>query len=379
MDKINKLTYGEVLGMKIESGKISSQQLMYLIIGLIQGSTLTATFIVGVTKQDTWIVLIFSFLVVCLMLAVYVKLAELFPEKSIIDINDITYGKYLGKIISLIYIYHFWFVLLSNFRFIADFYSSFLMQETQIGVFIFCIGIVSIYVVKKGIETLARMVPFFVIGTLIFGILICLLLFKQYDFTNILPVLQINLSAFVQGINVLVAIPFGEVFVFLMIFPNVVDKENIKRYSFKGLSIGFAFFLSIILRDLFALGVLGDSDVQASYQVAKLIDIGDIITRMETIIAVILLFNVFIKITIFSYSTVLGVAQLLKLRTYKPIASSIIILGMVFSITMFSGSINQSYYGANIYPVYAWIPEVIFPLASLIIGKRKRLKIQKFN
>jgi spore germination protein KB len=274
------------------------------------------------------------------------------------------------------YIFHFWFVVLYNFRFIADFYSSFLMQETEISVFIFCIGIVSIYVVKKGIETLARIVPLFAIGTLIFGILICILLFKEYDFTNILPMLQINLSQFVQGVNVLVAIPFGEIFVFLMIFPNVVDRENLKRCSFKGLCIGFAFFLSIILRDIFALGVSGNSDVQASYQVAKLINIGDIVTRMETIIAVVLLVNVFIKIAIFSYSAVVGVAELLKLKTYKPIASSIIILGMVFSITMFSASINQSYYGANIYPVYGWIPEVIFPIISFLIARYKIRKIK---
>ncbi|QAA31382.1 GerAB/ArcD/ProY family transporter [Clostridium manihotivorum] len=365
--------------MNIEKGNISSRQLMFLIIGLIEGSTLIAAFILGVTKEDTWIVLVVSFIIEGLLLATYMKLIQLIPGKSIIEINTITYGKYLGKVISIIYIFHFWFVLVSNFRFIADFYSTFLMQETHIEVFIFCIGIATIYVVKKGIETLARIVPPIAIGTVILGILLSILLFKEYDFTNILPIAQINLSQFIQGVNVLVAIPFGEIFVFFMMFSSVVDKENIKKEAFKGLIIGGALFLLIILRDIFALGVPEALDVQPSYQVAKLINIRDIITRMETLIAVVLLFNVFVKIAIFCYSAVLGTAELLRLRTYKGIVSPIVIIGMIFSVTMFDASINQAYFGANIYPVYAWIPEVIFPLGSLVIAKSKKLKLQKIN
>jgi spore germination protein KB len=365
---------GEVLIMKIEKGMISSSELMFLIIALLQGSTLTANFISGITKQDTWMVVIVSFFILCFLLKVYLNLAQRFPDKNIIEINDITYGAYLGKFISLIYIYHFWFIVAANLRFIADFFSSFLMQETDIIVFIMAIGITCIYVIRKGLEVFARMAPFFAIFTIVAAIMIAVMLFSEYDITNILPMFQLNLIQLLQGVNVITAIPFGELLIFLMIFPSVVDKQNIKKYSFKGMFIGVAFFLLIIVRNTIALGVVGQLEIQSSFQIAKLIDIADIISRLESLIAVVLLFNIFMKISIFCYGTVLGVAQIFKLKTYKHIVSPIVIISMIFSITMYESPVNQSYTATNIYPVYAWIPEILFPIISLIIAKIRNLK-----
>ncbi|GKU23257.1 GerAB/ArcD/ProY family transporter [Clostridium folliculivorans] len=360
--------------MKIEKGMISSSELMFLIIALLQGSTLTATFISGVTKQDTWVVVVVSFFILCFLLQVYLNLAQCFPEKNIIEINDITYGAYLGKFVSIIYIYHFWFIVAANLRFIADFFSTFLMQETDIIVFIVPISITCIYVIRKGIEVVARMAPFFTIFTIVAAIIIAVMLFSQYDIKNMLPMFQLNSMQFLQGVNVITVIPFGELLIFLMIFPSVGDKENIKKYSFKGMIIGVVFFLMIIVRNTLALGIVGEFEIQSSFQVAKLIDIADIISRLESLIAVVLLFNVFMKIAIFCYGTVLSIAQILKLKTYKHIVSPIVIISIIFSITMYESPVNQSYTAANIYPVYAWIPEIVFPIISLIIAKLRNLK-----
>ncbi|GFZ31306.1 germination protein GRKB [Clostridium zeae] len=360
--------------MKIEKGMISSSELMFLIIALLQGSTLTASFIIGVTKQDTWVVVVVSFFILGFLLQVYFKLAQRFPEKNIIEINDITYGTYLGKLISLIYIYHFWFIVAANLRFIADFFSTFLMQETDIIVFILSIGITCIYVIRKGLEVLARMTPFFTTITIVIAIMLIIMLFNQYDIKNMLPMFQFNFIQFLQGVNVITAIPFGELLIFLMIFPSVRDKENIKKYSFKGMLIGGAFFLMVIVRNTLALGVISELELQSSFQVAKLIDIADIISRLESLIAVVLLFNVFMKIAIFCYGTVLSLAQILKLKTYKHIVSPIVIISIIFSITMYESPVNQAYTAANIYPVYGWIPEILFPMVSLIIAKVRNLK-----
>ncbi|GFP77395.1 GerAB/ArcD/ProY family transporter [Clostridium fungisolvens] len=360
--------------MKIEKGMISSSELMFLIIALLQGSTLTATFISGVTKQDTWVVVVVSIFILCFLLQVYLNLVQRFPEKNIIEINDITYGKYLGKFISIIYIYHFWFIVAANLRFIADFFSTFLMQETDIIVFIVAISIACIYVIRKGLEVLARMAPFFTVFTIVIAIIIIIMLFEQYDIKNMLPMFQLNSIQFLHGVNVITVIPFGELLIFLMIFPSVRDKENIKKYSFKGMFIGVAFFLLIVVRNTLALGIVGELEIQSSLQVAKLIDIADIISRLESLIAVVLLFNVFMKIAIFCYGTVLSLAQILKLRTYKHMVSPIVIISIIFSITMYESPVNQSYTAANIYPVYAWIPEILFPITSLIIAKLRNLK-----
>ncbi|WP_160678280.1 endospore germination permease [Clostridium sp. C8-1-8] len=363
--------------MHIEKGKISSIQLMYLVIGLLQGSTLTAAFISGVTKQDTWIVILVSFFIMCGLLLGYIKLAEVFPEKNIIEINDITYGKYIGKVISVIYIYHFWFIVAANLRIIGDFYGSFLMQETEIIIFIVVLAITCIYALKKGLEVISRIVPIFVIVTGIVAILISVLLIKEVDITNLLPIMQIKPLEFIHGVDLIVTIPFGEIMVFLMIFPKVKNKECIKEHTFLGFFIGVALFFMVIVRNIAVLGGSGSLDIQSSYQVTKIINIGDIITRAEVIVAVLLLTNVFIKIAIFAYATVMSISQLFKLRSYKHIVSPIMAISALFAITMYNSSVEESFNATNIYVFYGWIPEIIFPLGSLLISKV--LKLRKNN
>ncbi|WP_406543538.1 GerAB/ArcD/ProY family transporter [Clostridium ljungdahlii] len=115
--------------MKIEKGVISGPQLIFLIIGLLQASTLTAAFITGITKTNTWIVLLAGFIIILPLLLIYTSLSKKFPNKNLIEIIETTYGRYLGKIISILYIYFFWYIVSANLRFTADFFSTYLLQK----------------------------------------------------------------------------------------------------------------------------------------------------------------------------------------------------------------------------------------------------------
>jgi spore germination protein KB len=311
----------------------------------------------------------------CLLLLSYIKLAAAFPEKNIIEINDITYGRYLGKLISVIYIYHFWFIVATNFRIIGDFYGSYLMQETEILIFIVILAITCIYSVKKGLEVISRMAPIFVIITVAFIISVTFMLIREVDLTNLLPLMQIRPIEFVHGVDLIITISFGELVVLLMIFPKVKDKHNIKRNTFIGFSLGAALYIIVIVRNITVLGVSGSIDIQPSYQATKIINIGDIITRAEVMVAILLLTNVFIKTAIFGYATVVSISSIFKLNGYKHIISPILAISALFAITMYDSPIEQSFSATNIYVFYGWIPEVIFPLLSLTIIKLKKKHI----
>lgn len=68
--------------MKPEQGKISSSQLMFLIAGLIQGSSLLVAFATKITKQNTWLVVLLGFAISLGLALIYVTLAQNFPEKT---------------------------------------------------------------------------------------------------------------------------------------------------------------------------------------------------------------------------------------------------------------------------------------------------------
>lgn len=357
--------------MKIEKGIISSSQLTFLIIGLFEANILTAAFISGIAKQNTWIVLIIGFLILLFMLFVYTSLNKIFPDKNLIEVNDVVYGKYFGKIMSILYIYYFWFVIAVNLRFITDFFTIYLFSKAWITVLIVPLAAVCIYTVRKGIEVIARVGFILSVLSIIVAIAITLLTIKDMDLSNFLPVILPPLNKFMQAVNLIISLSFGEIVVFLMYFPYVNDKKQVRKAAFLGVSNGVIYFLSIILRNIAVLGNIASMHVLPSYQVARLINLGEIITRMEVLIAVALLFNVFLKICIFYYATVLSIAQCLNLQSYKPIVIPVGIISLVLSITMLDSPTEMSQVAASTYDVYAVPFIIIFPIITLIIAKIK--------
>lgn len=360
--------------MKGEKERISSTQLVFFIIGLAESETLTSAFISSITKQNTWIVWLIGFVIILGMLFIYTTFSSKFPGKSLVEINDLAYGRFLGKIISTLYIMYFMYVLAANFRFIADFFATYLFSEVHINVFVIGVLLVSIYALKKGLEVITRSVTVIaIISTLVF-ITVTILTLKDVKLLNFLPMLQIKPKEFIQGVNLMVCIPIGEIIVFLMIFPCVNDIKQVKKSTFLGYIIGNMIFLMIILRNISVLGNINALQSLPSYQVAKLINIADIITRMEVLIALVLLFDEFLKICIFYYATVVSTAQIFKLKDYKILVIPIGIISAVFSISMFNSDVEHVQYASSIYPIYTLLFIIIFPLLSFIIVSIKKHK-----
>lgn len=353
--------------MRIEKGIISNKELIFLFISLLQASTLTAAFISGITKQNTWLVLLGGFVIVLLLLLVYTSISNKYPGRNLIEINSFIYGKHLGKAISIMYIYYFWFIIPANLRYISDFFSTYLFTEIDISIFSTIIIVICIYAVKKGLEVIARVAAILSIFSTIIAIIITLLTIQNIHPSNFLPLFQINLKDLIMGINVMVSIPFGETIVFLMIFPYVNSIKKVRNSAFWGLIAGSLYFFIIILRNTAVLGNLTSVHVLPSYQVTRLINVGEAITRIEVLIAVVLLFNVFIKICIFYYATVLSIAQFFKLRCYKPLVIPIGIISLILSMSMYDSPVDEAYQASN-YAVYVIPVIIIIPIISLIIA-----------
>jgi spore germination protein KB len=358
--------------MKIEKRNISPSQLTFLIISLIQATTFTDIFIIEITKQNTWIVTIVGFIITLFLLSIYTSLSNKFPGKDLIEIHDIVYGKYLGKALSLLYIFFFWFPILADLRFIADFFATYLFPKIDIIIFISIIVIVTMYAVKKGLQTIARLSTIIALITLISFVFFSIFTIKDLDISNLLPIFELNLRDFIQGLNIVVTIPFGEIILFIMLFPYTNPKSSIKKYSFLGLSIGALYCLIVIIRNVLVLGNITPIHVFQIYQVAKLINVGDIIVRTEVLIALIILFDIFVKICIYYLTALLAITQFLKLNSYKPLIIPFGIITIVLSITLFDSEVYEYYIATNIYPIFGIPFIIIFPIISFIIACIKK-------
>lgn len=93
--------------MKLENGEISNTQLKLLVFSFLQSMILTINFSYYITEHQTWIAVIIAFIIAVIFILLYLKIALKFPGKNIIQINDIVFGAYLGKLISASYIWFF--------------------------------------------------------------------------------------------------------------------------------------------------------------------------------------------------------------------------------------------------------------------------------
>ena len=92
---------------------------------------------------------------------------------------------------------------------------------------------------------------------------------------------------------------------------------------------------------------------------------------MEIFVAV-LLITLFIKTSILYYATLLGIAQLFKLRSYVPLVFPMEYIFIALSI-MLSQSAVEIFAGANVWPFVTMPFEIFLPSLTLLIAKIRGL------
>ena len=204
---------------------------MILIAGFIQGSVLLVSILDSFAEQDTWLAIAFAFFACVPFAVIYAYLGKRFGSYDFVEMNDIIYGPWLGKAITVLYITFFFYLLSLNTTDIGDFYSGYIMIETPKAAFSILFILVAAYCIKKGIENIARVSLFSVVFTFLSVGTTFLLLLGKMDFSNFLPILHTDPQRLWQGIHIFAAFPFGEVVVFLTVMPSLSNHRHVIKYT----------------------------------------------------------------------------------------------------------------------------------------------------
>ena len=103
--------------MQLEQGRISHRQLMVIVFGFTIGTSLilNPVLIVG---HDAWLTLLTGMAEGLVFAFVFSTLAMRFKGKNLVEINNLIFGSFLGKIVTLAYLGYFLWVgslVLRNF------------------------------------------------------------------------------------------------------------------------------------------------------------------------------------------------------------------------------------------------------------------------
>ncbi|KQL32779.1 hypothetical protein AN960_22670 [Bacillus sp. FJAT-25509] len=355
--------------------KVSGFQLLCMIFMFINGTSPPIE-IYSLAKQDAWMSLLIGLTMGCLLFFVYIKLYSFFPDVPFTKYIQNILGKYVGKLLALIYIIYFIYIgarVLRNFEelMVITLYNA--SSRISIGILMM---IVVIYASHKGIETFARanefiflfimFITFIIIGLEIISGLI--------NINNLRPVLESGWKPVLKATPILISNPFGEIFTFTMILPYLnkqkkVVKVGIASYLFSGLILTLSSMLNT--------SIMGVSDIERSIYplltAVSYISIADFVQRLDTFIIVVSVCNYFVKITIYFYCAVSGTADLFGIKESKQLVYPTSVIMLVCSMWMTTNYLALRNEASDVVPFLLQIPlQIIIPICLLLIVLIKR-------
>lgn len=356
-----------------KSVKVSSIQMAMLAMGFLFGGTAVVNPAAS-ARQDAWIADIISFAGGLALIGAYVKISKLNPGKTLIDILRHAFGKVLGSTVAVLYIWYIIHQISLALRGATGFMTNTIYPETPDMFIAIAIMLVSVYMVKKGLEAVARVSELLVPVFLVSAMTLFFTLISLYKPSNFLPVLERGFAPVAKASFTMTVFPYGESVILLMIFPHLYKKGKLTKSCFIAAAFAGFIFVMISARELMVLGPdMMTRAMNANFISAKLVPGIDI----EALIATNLMIGSGIKISICLYAAAYGIAQLLGQDSHKTFVMPVAILGVVMSLWLFDSIIEKNLWQKEVYPYYALPFQIVIPAALLILSKVKKKKTIK--
>lgn len=319
----------------LDKTKISATQFLFLMACFIQSSSLLSSFLSTVTYHESWLVIIISIILCYPFVLIYRYLIFKFQNKNFIQMIELTFGKYAGKIIAFCYVWFFIALVGFNVLDLANITRLTIMNNTPTLVTISLVMIVSAFAVKFGVKIFARYAAFFAIIASAINIVSFFLLKNQINLLNFLPLFNQPLIKYIQGTHIVTAIPFGEIVMLLMITPNIKGtKKQITRSLNLGYFLGVLTFLLVTIRDISILGNTYHLFNSPSLVAYRLVSIGEALSRIEILFVIVLITILLFKVIIIFYCAVMSIVYLFNLNEYKHIILITAVLSISYGITL---------------------------------------------
>ncbi len=362
----------------LEKEGLCARHTMVLITLFLFGSSIVIGININATvEQDSWICLILSFLFIIPQVLILARLIKIFPGKNIYEIFDILFGKIVGKLFSFIFVLHvlyFGTVILRNF---TEFVEITTLSETPMIPIMIPLIITTIYLAKSGMNTLGRwgnvillVLSITVSATVFLGI-------PAFNVQNLQPVWgHPSKSIFISAFGIFM-IPFAELIVIMGMADELKIKNKEKSVFLLGTTIAGIILLTLIVRNIMVLGVpMLKNSFFASYQTARILQLGDFLTRIEGVITINLILGGMTKGTVFLISISKGVAHLTGNKNYKSLIVPLAIVALGICPFLFEDVVDMFKF-PSLFEVYTIPVQVILPIVLWILAEvhiRRRTK-----
>jgi len=354
----------------MKDAKLSNIQLGLLTFGYLYG-TIAITDPVLAAKSDAWIASIIGYIGGTILITMYLFISKMNAGKTLTEILESCFGKVIGKAISILYISYFLHKAAMNLRGFGEFMVITSYPETPMIVIIIVFMIAVFYVVKKGLESIGKIgeitVP--IIPIPILAMTTSLLTIKY--FIGFRPILH-EIAPVLKGAFNFINVPFGDLVVFLMVFPYTNKEKGRFKATYIGISVFCILHMLSVVRDLLVIGPsIIDFFMFPNHLSAQMIP-G---ISIEPLVDINLVLGGGVKICLLLYGATKATAEIFNIEDYTPLLSAFVVFIVVLSIWVYSNVLEwQGGLQSIVSAVYSLPFQVIIPLLMLIISMFKQRK-----
>ncbi|TQR18634.1 spore gernimation protein [Psychrobacillus soli] len=360
--------------------KINSYQFLVLSILFSIGTSIliVPSALATNSKQDAWIAAIIGTGIGLLIVWLYTKMGLWFPNLTFVQMNETLFGKWVGKAFSFLFVCMtllYTAILLYNS---GAFLNTHGMSSTPMAATNILMAIILVMAVRLGIETIARSAEIFIGVFFLLFIILVVFIAPQIQFENIQPVFDVDIKSLAQSSLTLIVVSSVNAVSLLMIFPAFINKPKSAQKSFfiGNLIAG----LVIIIITLLCILILG-ADLTArqmfpGYGLAKMINVGNFINRVEAIMGTLWIISLYFKMVLYFYASVYGLAQILNLKDYRPLTYPLGMIVIVLSLVIYPNVMYQKKFETTTGLYFSLTIGLLLPL--LMVGvyaiRKKQLK-----
>lgn len=359
----------------IKEGKIGVQEAVCLVIIAASNRVFftAPTIVVQSAGTAGWYMSLIADITSIIFFTFIYLLLKRFPGRGLLEIFNITFGKFIGFLLSFVYSGSF---LAATAILLREFYEilkSFALPNTPISILNGTMIAVIAVSVFWGLETIARVAKLGAFFMLFIYLLLLILSIQNFNFSNLFPILGYGIgnTAF-QGITRSSA--FSEVIVLAIFAGSLQGASHIKKAGYislilSGLMVSLGIFCMQLIFPYYAF----EEQVAPLYTLSTLIKYGSFFQRMDPAFLMLWLIVTVISSSIIFYSTVSSYCKTFRLQDKRPVIIPMSVI--LFVLTMIPEDLASVIYNyieiLRVFPIFLFY---ILPLAALITAIMRKKK-----
>jgi spore germination protein (amino acid permease) len=321
-----------------------------------------------VAKHDAWISVLIAGFATHIIVFVMIKTLQIYGSTDIYGIHHDIYGKWLGKVLSGLYILYCLWIFLIILKNYIEVLQTWVFPTVPVWLFSFSILLLVIYGVTGGIRM--------IVGVCFFSIALSIWMFAFFgyplrfaDFNQLLPVMESNLVSILKGAHKMTLTIVGFEILYV-IYPYMEKKDKLQKYAHIGIAVTTIVYLFLMLIALiyFSPGQL-ESTIWPTLSLFKIVRL-PFIERTEYVAITFWLLIILPNLMLYMWAAVRGVKRTFGINT---IGVLLVFTTFIFVSSLFINTRVKINHFNDLFASMAFYSTFCYPLVlyAFVLLKKK--------